>query len=321
MTDTAPPVTIAVVSTNLRDLLARCLDSMRPEADAGRAEVWVVDNASTDGSPEMVRDRFPWVHLIASDVNLGYARAINRIAERTTSEWIAPANEDIELRTGALERLIATGREHPEAAAIAPRLELPTGATQHSVHPFPTLGLAALFNLGLHRVSDRLADSLCLEGYWDNTRPREVPWAIATFVVVRRAAFEEIGGFSSDQFIHSEDLDFGWRLDRAGWRTRYEPSATVFHVGSAASKKAFGEDLWSRWLAATYSWMARRRGVPIAWAVAAVNVAGSTVRWAVTAPLARLAPRRFAARASANRRWMHLHRAGLRSRRELLREH
>ncbi|MGH2953253.1 MAG: glycosyltransferase family 2 protein [Solirubrobacterales bacterium] len=315
------PVAIAVVSTNLRNLLAACLESMRADFDAGRAEVWVVDNASTDGSPGMVRERFPWVKLVASESNLGYGRAINLVAERTTTDWVAPANEDIELRPGALERLIEAGSAHPEAAIVAPRLELPDGSTQHSVHSFPTLGFSLLFNLGVHRLSRRLADRWCIEGAWDSTRSREVPWSIATFMLVRRAAFEAVGGFSREQFIHSEDLDLGWRLDRAGWRTRFEPGATVFHVGSAASKKAFGEDLWSRWMAATYSWMARERGLPLTRAVAAVNVAGAATRWILLAPLARIAPRRFARSHAAARDWIRVHRTGLRPRAELLREH
>jgi N-acetylglucosaminyl-diphospho-decaprenol L-rhamnosyltransferase len=132
-------VAIAVVSTNVRELLGPCLRSMRPEVEARRADVWVVDNASTDGSPEMVRREFQWVNLVALDRNLGYGRAVNLVAERSDSPWIAPANEDIELRPGALERLLRTGEEHPEAAVVAPRLELPDGSTQSSVHPFPTL--------------------------------------------------------------------------------------------------------------------------------------------------------------------------------------
>ena len=317
-----PQVAIAVVSTNLRDLLAACLESMRPDAEAGRAEVWVVDNASSDGSAEMVSERFGWAKLIASDRNLGYGAAVNLVAERTDAPWIAPANEDIELRPGAVERLLATAADQEGAAVIAPRLELPDGSTQHSVHPFPTLGLALLFNLGLHRLSRPLADSLCLEGYWDAERAREVPWAMATFYLVRREAFAAVGGFAADQFIHAEDIDLAWRLRRAGWRSYYEPGASVLHVGSAASKKAFGaETLWTRWMAASYSWMARRRGTAIARATAAVNVSGAAARWAIYAVLARLSPARFAPRAAYFRDWTRVHLTGLRSRRELLREH
>src|SRR4051812_12749609 len=94
------PVTIAVVSWNTGELLARCLESFRPEVERGRVDPWVVDNASTDGSPDLVRERFPWVNLVASPENLGFGRAVNLVARQTTSEWIAPANADIALRPG-----------------------------------------------------------------------------------------------------------------------------------------------------------------------------------------------------------------------------
>jgi GT2 family glycosyltransferase len=138
---------------------------------------------------------------------------------------------------------------------------------------------------------------------------------------VRRQAFEGAGLFASDQFIHSEDIDLAWRLSRAGWKTVYEPEASVFHVGSAASKKAFGDELWTRWMAATYSWMARRRGTPIAWTVATLNLAGAGARWALFGVLAPLRPGRFGRLRDMYRNWMRIHRTGLRSRRELLREH
>src|SRR5256885_6947193 len=83
------PVTIAIVSWNTRDLLARCLDSLAPEVDRGRAEVWVVDNASTDGSADLVRERFGWAQLVASAENLGFGSAANLVARQTSSAWIA----------------------------------------------------------------------------------------------------------------------------------------------------------------------------------------------------------------------------------------
>ena len=311
-------VAVAVVSWELRDLLARTLESLKPDAETGLIEVWVVDNASTDGSADMVRERFPWVSLIASEENLGYGRAVNLVADRTDSDWIAPANEDIEVRPGAVRRLLDSGREHPDAAVVAPRLELPDGSTQHSVHPFPTVWLTALYNLGLHRLSRRLADRLCLEGYWDHTRAREVDWAMATFMLVRREAWEAIRGFDPAHWMYAEDLDIAWRMRKAGWRTRYEPAATIFHVGSAASKKAFGDDLVTRFMAASYAWQARRRGLAIARATALINYAGTMVRLVAIAPLARLRGGRFAQRRESYRSWLRAHRTGLAPRAELL---
>ena len=313
-----PLVAVAVVSTNLRELLEKTLESLRPDAERGLIEVWVVDNASTDGSPELVRDRFEWVSLIASEENVGYGTAVNMVAERTRTPWIAAANEDIEVRPGAIERLCEVGRDHPDVALLAPRLELPDGSTQHSVHPFPTLWLTVLFNLGVHHLSGRLADQLCLEGFWDPTRPRTVDWAMATFLLARRSAWEEIGGFDRAQWMHAEDLDIGWRMRRAGWRTRYEPSAEVFHVGSAASKKAFGDELMTRFMAASYGWQARRRGPAIARAIALVNCAGAGARLLALEPLARRRGGHFAERRDNARYWLGVHRTGLAPAEELV---
>jgi N-acetylglucosaminyl-diphospho-decaprenol L-rhamnosyltransferase len=312
-------VAVAVISTNLRDLLAATLRSLQPEQEAGRAEVWVVDNASTDGSPDMVREEFPWVQLIASETNLGYGPAVNLVARRTSTPWVAPANEDIELRPGALERLLEVGRRRRDAGVVAPRLVLPDGSTQHSVNSFPTIPLALVFNLGLYRLSSRLADRLCIEGYWDPRRPRDVPWSMATFMLVRRSAWDEVGGFDDSQWMHAEDLDIAWRLRQRGWKTVYEPGAEIFHVGSAASKKAFAEeDLMSRYMAASYAWMARRRSLGIARAVSLLNAGGAAARLAGLSVLSALRPERYREARRQSRYWLGVHSVGLKRREELL---
>src|SRR4051794_37401622 len=273
-----PDVAVAVVSWNTRELLSGCLRSLEPEAAAGRAEVWVVDNASSDGSAEMVREQFGWARLVASDRNLGFGAAVNRIAAATSTPWIAPANADIDLAPGALGRLLATGAELPRAGVVAPRLVLPDGTTQHSVYAFPTLPFTAAFNLGLPRVVPGLGDRLCLIGDWHPERARWVDWAVGAFLLVRRAAWDAAGGFDERQWMYAEDLDLGWRLARAGWRTRYEPRAAVRHHESASARQAWGDERVARWQAATYEWMLRRRGLVRTRAAAAINVAGAAAR-------------------------------------------
>src|SRR4051812_32308342 len=91
------PVTVAVVSWNTRDLLADCLRSLKPEVDAGRASVWVVDNGSSDGSRELVKSDAPWATLVEPDENLGFGAAVDLVAERTDGPWLAAANADIAL--------------------------------------------------------------------------------------------------------------------------------------------------------------------------------------------------------------------------------
>jgi N-acetylglucosaminyl-diphospho-decaprenol L-rhamnosyltransferase len=306
-TNTPAEVTVAVVSWNTRDLLERCLRSLEPEVRRGLAEVWVVDNASTDGSPEMVREQFDWVQLVASDENLGFGRAVNLVAERTASEWLAPANADVALRPGTLETLLEAGDRDPGAGAVAPRLVLPDGETQHSVYAFPSIPFALVLQTEAARLSRRLGDRYALIGYWDSTRARRVPWAIAAFLVVRRKAWDEIGGFDERQWMYAEDLDLGWRLRQAGWATRYEPSAPVDHEDSASATQAWGVELAPVWQRSTYGFMARRLGMPRTWAIAAIYLVGTAARWLTRAPAARARGGRAREEHDAWGRWVMVH--------------
>jgi GT2 family glycosyltransferase len=312
------PVTVAVVSWNTRELLLRCLESLAAEVHAGRAQVWVVDNASSDGSADAARERAPWAEVLDAGENLGFGRAVNLVAERTASQWLACANADIALEPGALQALVRTGEEH-RAGCVAPRLVLADGTTQHSVYPLPTLAFTVAFNLGLQRIVPGLGDRLCLEGYWDSERPRTVPWAIGAFLLLRRDAFASAGRFDERQWLYAEDLDIGWRLHDEGWITRYEPSARVLHASAAATGPAFGEQRAARYMRATYAVVFRRRGAVRTWTTAALNVLGAAARVAWMMPLATVAGRWRGPRDEA-RGWVRLHLQGLRPGSKLLRD-
>src|SRR5918994_6496792 len=126
-------IAVVVVSWNTRPLLEGCLRSFEAGARGGRLDVCVVDNASDDGSADLVRGRFPWATLVASPSNLGFGAAVNLAAERTDAPWLAIANADVAVTPGALEALLAAAAADPGAGALAPRLMLPDGRTQHSV--------------------------------------------------------------------------------------------------------------------------------------------------------------------------------------------
>lgn len=305
-----PVVTVAVVSYNTRELLLECLDSLAAESARGRAGVWVLDNASTDGSADAARTYAPWAQVIDAGENLGFGRAVNLVAARTGGDWLLVANADIALEAGALDALLAAGGDS-RIGCVAPRLSSPAGVTEHSVHPFPTLPLTVAFNLGLQRVVPGLGDRLCLEGYWDPDRARTVPWAIGACLLMRRRAFDSVGGFDDRQWLYAEDLELGWRLHDAGWATRYEPRALVRHRSGAATSVAFGEQRIDRFTRETYAVLERRRGPLRASLTAAVNVGGATARIAWMAPLAVLSDSWRARRAAAGV-WLRAHRAGLR---------
>ena len=291
------PVTAAVVAWNTRELLLRCLAAFEPEAEAGRVAVWVVDNASADRCAPAARERFPWARVVESRENLGFGRSVNLVAEQTRSPWLIAANADTAPEPGALAALLAAGAADPRAGALAPRLILPDGSTQHSAFAFPTLAVLALFHLGLLRGA--LGDRLCVEGRWNPDRARRVPWAVGAFLLLRRTAWEQAGGFDPRQWLYAEDVDLAWRLRRAGWATRHVPEARVLHESAASTGALWGEERTLRWQAATYEWLRRRRGPLTARAAWALNVAGAEAR-------ARLGSGWEAERA---RDWAALHRA------------
>jgi GT2 family glycosyltransferase len=297
VTATAPRIAVAVVSYETRDLLAECLESL---AGDPRLETWVVDNGSGDESADLVRARFPAVGLVARTDNLGFGPAVNLVAERAGRwDWIAALNADTALESGAVDALVEAGRVDPGAGALAPRLVLGDGSTQHSAHTYWSPAFALGFNVGWHRVSRRWAVEHCLPSYWDSDAARHVPWAEGACLLVRREAWEQVGGFDPGQWLYAEDVDLCWRLARAGWATRYVPEARVRHAHSAAAAQRWGDARDERWMAASYGWMLRRRGPLRTRAVALINVAGALAR--------------------GRRRWARLHAIGLRRRATLRR--
>ncbi len=311
MNDTggADRVTIAVVSHNTRELLLRCLRSMAADAEAGRADVWVVDTGSDDGSAQAARAGAPWATVLEPG-NLGFGRAVNLVAARTRGTWLVCANADVELDPGTLSAMLAAGADR-RVGAVAPRLVLPDGRTQHSVHSLPTLRFTAAFNLGLPALSPRLADRLLLDGRYDPTRTRSVPWAIGALLLLRRRAFDDVGGFDERQWMYAEDLDLGWRLREAGWATLYAPAARARHASGAATGPAFGDARRARFMRETYAAIARRRGTRVARLTASINVAGAMARVAwMTAPA--LVSARWRARRRDTAGWVAAHREGLR---------
>jgi N-acetylglucosaminyl-diphospho-decaprenol L-rhamnosyltransferase len=244
----------------------------------------------------MVREEFPGVHLLQPAENLGYGRAVNLVASETDEPWIVAANADTRVRPGALARLLAVGSEFPRVGIVAPRRVHPDGATQDNAHRFPSVRGALAFNAGV------------IGAHPDAERAHDVPWALGAFLLIRRRAFEAVGGFDETLWMYAEDLDLGWRMSRAGWRTRYAPDAVVDHVEAASTTAAFGETRDRRRQAATYDWIARRRGAARARAIAAINYAGAAARSRVYRARAARTPDPWAGKAADWGRWAELHR-------------
>ncbi len=245
---------------------------------------------------------------------------MNLVAARTATPFLAAANADVALEPGALGALLTAAAHHPEAGSFAPRLLRPDGSTQHSVHPFPTVRTGLLLSSGLARRG-RTARRLPLEGHWDPDVERTVDWAHGAFLLVRRKAWDAVGGFDPAQWLYAEDLDLAWRLRRRGWTTRYVPGARVRHAVSAATGERWSaEERAVRTQRSAYAWALERRGPVRARATALAHLAGPAARAALLRPAARVAPGRYAERAARQRAWAAMHRTGLEPR-AALQEH
>lgn len=226
-----------VVSYGARDLLARCLASL-----AGVPEIVVVDNASPDGSADLVRERFPGVRLLALPRNVGFAAAANAGARAASGDRLFFLNPDVEAPPGAADRVAAILDGLPGAVAAGFRQIDADGRFQLSLGPTP--GFAAEF---ARRVLQRRLDrgDRRLGALLDRllARPRVVPWVSGATLLVRRDAFERVGGFDERFFLYFEDIDLCLRLRAAGGRVYYLPSPTfVHHRGrSAATARALAE--------------------------------------------------------------------------------
>ena len=197
-----------------------------------------MDNASTDGSAQMVRERFPWVRLIENRENVGFARASNQAIRDSAGRYVLLLNPDTEVKPGALETLVRFMDAHSKAGAAGARLLDPDGTLQPSCHPAPTLSreLWRLFHL------DALWPYACYPmAVWDLDTPREVDAAQGACLILRREALDQVGLLDEDYFIYSEEVDLGHRLRQHGWEVYWVPQAVVVHYGGRSTEQVAPE--------------------------------------------------------------------------------
>jgi N-acetylglucosaminyl-diphospho-decaprenol L-rhamnosyltransferase len=221
---------VLIVSYEVRDILQRCLNSTT-EAD----EVIVVDNASTDGTPEMIRQQFGQVLLVVNADNRGFSVATNQAARIATGDLLLLLNPDTQLWPGAIDAMRGEMLSRPDAAVLGFRQVNAMGTFQLSIGPRPSLVL----ELGRMITQRRLDRGDTRLARWLDRRYQkamEVAWVSGSSLMVRRSAFSAIGGFDESFFLYFEDADFCLRA-RAQGRVYYVPTVTVMHHrGMSAAK-------------------------------------------------------------------------------------
>ena len=230
-------VSIVVVSYNTAALLRTCLRSIRADVGPSR-EVFVVDNASTDGSAEVVRTEFPDVRLIGNATNVGFTRANNQALRLARGRYLLLLNPDAELRPGSLAALVDYLDANPGVGVVGPRLYYPDGALQSSRRRFPTLATGFVESTVLQRWLPRL--DLLARYYCDDLpsdRVCEVDWVVGACMLVRSEAAAQVGYLDERFFMYSEELDWCRRLKSAGWGVAYTPDAEVVHHESRSAEQ------------------------------------------------------------------------------------
>lgn len=229
-----PDLSIIIVNWNTRELLAGCLQSIYETTSDLDFEVIVVDNASSDGSPSVLRKRFPRVQLVENRENVGFARANNQAIALSRGRYLLLFNTDAIATPGAIRSLTSLADAEPRAGIVGATLLNPDGSFQASYTPFPTLRQEFLILTGLGRL---------LRGQWypsrgpeDERGPQVVDYVEGACMLARRQAIEEVGELDEAYFMYAEEVDWCYAMKQAGWQVWYQPAAKVIHLGGGSSQ-------------------------------------------------------------------------------------
>ena len=238
-----PRLAVVILNYNRADLLADCLESIYAAPTRCNLEVWVVDNASSDGSPALVRERFPQTRLIVSPTNGGFSHgnnlAVGSLMTARSADYILLLNNDTVVPPGTLDGLVDYLETHPEVGVVGPKLVLPDGSLDLACRrSFPTPEVSFYRMSGLARLfprSPRFARYNLT--YLDPEQETEVDAVVGACMLLRASVIAEVGLLDEQFFMYGEDLDWCYRIKQYGWRIVYYPRVIVHHYKRASSTR------------------------------------------------------------------------------------
>jgi N-acetylglucosaminyl-diphospho-decaprenol L-rhamnosyltransferase len=247
-------VSVIVVTYNALPWIERCLESVRGH------ETIVVDHGSTDGTLELVRERFPEARLVQQE-NKGLGGGSNAGMRLASGDYYLLLNSDAWALGDAVDRLAAFADEHPRAAVVGPKLLNPDGSLQRSVRGFPTLWRLATEYFFLRKLAPRTRALNAFYGArFAHDRVREADFLMGACLLVRREAADTVGLFDEDFFMFSEETDWCYRFRQAGWSVLFTPDAEFTHVGGATNARDWGP-LYREQLRGHLRFLAKHRGL------------------------------------------------------------
>ena len=219
-------ISFIIVNWNTKDLLRDCLESIIKTVDVLAYEVIVVDNASKDGSVEMLSEQYPQVKAIANSENRGFGAANNQGFAAMKGKYALLINTDAVLTAGAVQKLWAFAEAHPEAAIVCGQLLNADGSKQNSIASFPTL-LSLATNTSL---LEYLFPSRYPSKRYEHKEPLEVDSAVGACMMIRKKALDEVSFFDERYFFFFEETDMAYAMKKAGWRIYQVPDALTYHL-------------------------------------------------------------------------------------------
>lgn len=231
-------VSIIIVNWNTRDILRDCLKSVYEETKDIRFEVILIDNASSDGSVEMVRREFPQVILIENLENRGFASGNNQGIRVAKGQYVLLLNSDTVVLDEAIQKSVYFAESHQGAAVVGCKVLNPDRTLQLTCSMFPSLLNLFLAATYLYKLSqhNRFLGREQMR-WWRRNDVREVDVVTGCFMLVRRTAFEQVGLMDEQFFMYAEEADWCFRFRKAGWETLFYPDAQIIHLGGQSSKQ------------------------------------------------------------------------------------
>lgn len=230
-------LSIVIVNWNTRDMLRDCLESVFDNLGDLEAEVFVVDNASSDGSPSMVIREFPSVKLIRNTENLGFAAANNEAIRLSAGRYVLLLNSDTILHDDVLEQCFTYMEENPRIGVMGCRVLNTDGSLQITCSRFPSLINLSLLTSGLARLPwPKILDRYQMR-HWNRLDARQVEVISGCFMFARSAAIAQVGVMDEDFFFFGEETDWCRRFQNAGWQLWFAPVGVITHHGGGSCKR------------------------------------------------------------------------------------
>lgn len=284
MDERSPPtVSVVIVNWNTRELLRRCLASLPWDSERVRIEAIVVDNASEDGSAEMVEEQFPQVRLLRNEENVGFVRANNQGLRAATGEFLLMLNSDTEVRPGAIERLVEVLGSDERIGAVGPRLLNTDGTPQSNAAPFPSVIHRFLPSRFEHAYNRRVQQrALANTGHL-----ARVDWLTAAALLTRRDVLDRVGPLDERYFMWYDDIDWCQKLRAAGYERVFVADAVVVHHGRQSGGRLASHALQAQLFDSEYLYLRLHAGRPVTCLVFALRIAKALVRWVIGPSTAR----------------------------------